>query len=119
MRLSSLRSSSFHFENNETCADDEEYIPVLSFRQHDLDNVESDEYDDEDEEENAMEINTRSVRKRKRKPAGAVQRELPPPPDFEPLVQSPFRRAKIRLPPHFDVGVSKPVDFFFFFLWTI
>ncbi|CAG8487435.1 17543_t:CDS:2 [Racocetra persica] len=60
---------------------DEEYLPILIFHQHSLDDPDS---DDNDDNQNAAEIDAVSVFKKKRKSAETI---LPLPPlDFEPLV---------------------------------
>ncbi|CAG8837099.1 25708_t:CDS:1, partial [Racocetra persica] len=79
---SSSLSSSFlsPFESAEEFAD-EEYLPILIFHQHSLDDLDS---DDNDDDQNAAEIDAVSVPKQKCKSAETI---LPPLPlDFELLV---------------------------------
>ncbi|CAG8707728.1 17104_t:CDS:2 [Cetraspora pellucida] len=58
-----LASSLSHFETLETRAyDDDKYVPLLTFRQHSLDNQES---ENEDEDESTLETDTRDVRKKR------------------------------------------------------
>ncbi|CAG8783623.1 5596_t:CDS:2, partial [Cetraspora pellucida] len=74
-----LASSLSPLETLETCAyDDDEYVPLLTFCQHSLDNQES---ENEDEDESTLETDTRDVCKKS-----------PMPPHW----------ASIRLPSHLD-----------------
>jgi len=86
-----------------TAYDEEEYVPLFTFRQHSLDNLESDQ--DEEEE-------TTNVRRGRQRPA----LQMPPPPNFEYFVhQRPQHRAFINLPPQYDVNFSKPINLFLLF----
>src|SRR4051812_31505853 len=100
-----LPSSSTPLETTEEYADEEEeYIPLLTARQHFVNNPESDVEEDEEED-------TRNVRRGRRGIARTVQ--LPPPPNFEHFIHSRLlHRAFINLPPNHDANFSKPVNLF-------
>ncbi|CAG8774599.1 21534_t:CDS:2, partial [Cetraspora pellucida] len=99
-------SSSSLLENIKMYDDNDEYVPILTFRQRFLNDSDS---DSESEDENAADT---SVPKRKRKQA----LQLPPPPTFEPLVHpSPLCYASVWLPSHIKVGVSRPIILFLLF----
>ncbi|CAG8699039.1 141_t:CDS:1, partial [Ambispora gerdemannii] len=115
---STLASSSTFIEDAELYTNnEEEYIPLLTFRQHSLDNVDSDNNDDNDDNNEDENINTESVHKGKHKLTKVVQQKLPPPPsNFEYFIHSkPLHRASVRLPSDLNVDVFKPIDLFFLF----
>ena len=103
--LSSISTSnSFPLETEQNFDEEEEYMPLLTSRQH---FVESDIEEDEEED-------TRNVRKGRRKPVKTVQ--LPPTPNFEHFVHpKPLHWAFINLPPNYEANFSKPINLFLLF----
>ena len=99
-------SSSFSpLRNTEICDDDnEEYIPLLTSRQHSLDDLEQDLEDDEED--------ITSVPRGRRK----VTVRLLPPCNFKYFVHLRSQyRAFVNLPAHYDANFSKPINLFLFF----
>jgi hypothetical protein len=110
--LATSSSSPFPPEILDT-GSDEEYVPLLTSRQLLLEDIDS---EIEDEDETVEEVGTGSTRKRKRRTTRATCQELPPPPNFEPFIHSrELHKAFVRLPAYLNIGVSKPIDFFFLF----
>ena len=88
--------------------EEEEYVPLLTSRQHFVNNLESDIEEEEEED-----TDTRSVRKNKRKPKTV---QLPQPPNFEHFIHSKLlHQAFINLPPNYDANFSKPINIFLLF----
>ncbi len=103
--LSSISTSnSFSLETKQNFNEEEEYMPLLTSRQH---FVESDIEEDEKKD-------TRNVHKGRRKPVKTVQ--LSPTPNFEHFVHSKLlHRAFINLPPNYEANFSKPINLFLLF----
>ncbi|CAG8614760.1 9306_t:CDS:2 [Ambispora gerdemannii] len=103
---STLVSSSTFIEDAELYTNnEEEYISLLTFCQHSLNNVDSDNNDDNNDNNEDKNINTESVHKGKCKLTKVIQQKLSPPSsNFEYFIHSKsLHQVSVRLPSDLNV----------------
>lgn len=96
---------------DEQSAEQEEFLPVVSFRRHTDETFQQEEEEeqenaDEEEEPEALQGKARRGRPKKKPTV-----ELPKPPEFVPLPRTEHR-AGVRLPVELDLGTPAPISLF-------